>query len=397
MSDDYSDNFDQEEDLSESKMESFDEDVTIGKYLKFERELRDVSLKVVSQHTKISLTMLTYLESEEYERLPDLAYVRGFVKNYSKELGISTIAALEVLESTYKMLNKETVDINTHAKSLQNPEPMESDSSLKLIGIIAIVIAFVAIIFTMTRGEKEAEDQSLAKVEITASPTSTPVKNRNAIKPTTLSVNTPLRKEIVTPGPTAIPDATQIIVENDTSNTTAIPESIKVAETNDTEEKLIKDETEEKEKEKEIKFQILSRNLYSYSDESEKALEEFVPLTYRKSIISGKQNLYIAAENGETWITYKVDQEPVKKIILREGSNLQVTGDEITAFLGNVHVTKIFLNNKLLNIVSRSGVKSLIFPQEIRAKHKYPLFIYHEDGSVTSSYEYIKGRDAKKN
>ena len=152
MSDDYSDNFDQEEDLSESKMESFDEDVTIGKYLKFERELRDVSLKVVSQHTKISLTMLTYLESEEYERLPDLAYVRGFVKNYSKELGISTIAALEVLESTYKMLNKETVDINTHAKSLQNPEPMESDSSLKLIGIIAIVIAFVAIIFTMTTG-----------------------------------------------------------------------------------------------------------------------------------------------------------------------------------------------------------------------------------------------------
>jgi cytoskeleton protein RodZ len=395
MSDKYSDQFDQEHDHSEN--ESFDENVTIGKYLKFERELREVSLKVVSQHTKISLTMLSYLENEEYERLPDLAYVRGFVKNYSKALGISTVAALEVLEDTYIMLNKETVDINTHAESLQNPEPIESGGNLKLIGIVVIVIAFIAIIAAMTREDNSTTENSMATVE--ASPTPTPVVKAKVIKPTTLSVNTPLNKEIPTPKATAVPEATSIVVATPIPTATATPESTKVADTGDDAKKEDEKSEEEnkKEEKKEIKFKTLSRSLYSVEKNSEEALKEFVPLTYRESIVSGKQNLYIAARDGETWITYKVDQEPVKKIILREGSNLQVTGDEITAFLGNVHVTRIFLNNKLLKIVSRSGVKSLIFPQEIRAKHKYPLFIYNDDGTVTSSYEYLKMKEANEN
>ena len=125
--------------MTDNPSDNIDEMVTIGKYLKFERELREVSLKVVSQHTKISVTMLTYLEEEQFENLPDLAYVRGFVKNYSKALGTSTIAALEVLEETYLFLNKETVDISTHAESLQNPAPIEGQQNLKLIGVMKTI------------------------------------------------------------------------------------------------------------------------------------------------------------------------------------------------------------------------------------------------------------------
>jgi cytoskeleton protein RodZ len=363
--------------------EVYEELVTIGKYLRFERDMRQVSLKVVSQHTKISLTMLTYLENEDYDKLPDLAYVRGFVKNYSKALGISTPAALEVLEDTYNFLNKESIDINTHAESLQNPEPIDSGTNLKLIGVIAIVIAFVAIIATMTRSNKVVDNQVLAKNEITPKPT--PQVTPNNIRPTTLSLDTPLSKvkPIIPKLAKVVPTATIAPVQTPVVKVVDIDNKQNEKKTEDGEDK-------EKEEKKEIKFQTLSRNLYSYADNSEEALTKFVPEEFRNSIVSGKQNLFIAVKDGDTWITYKVDQKPVKKIILRDGSQLNVIGDEITAFLGNVHVTKIFLNNKLLDIVSRSGVKSLIFPQDKRDKHKYPLFIYNEDGSVTSSFEYIK-------
>ncbi len=72
-----------EDETNDTINNAIDNSITIGQHLKFERERKEISLKIVNQHTKISLTMLSYLEDEDYEKLPDLAYVRGFVKNYS--------------------------------------------------------------------------------------------------------------------------------------------------------------------------------------------------------------------------------------------------------------------------------------------------------------------------
>ena len=67
-----------------------------------------------------------------------------------------------------------------------------------------------------------------------------------------------------------------------------------------------------------------------------------------------------------------------------------IQGDEIHLFLGNVNATKIFLNNLPLHIQSRTGVKSLIFPQDRRSLYQLPLFIFKDDGTVIPSGKVLK-------
>ena len=101
--------------------------------------------------------------------------------------------------------------------------------------------------------------------------------------------------------------------------------------------------------------------------------------------IAGKQNVFINAVDGDTWITYKSDANPIKKFVLKKGRTLLVRGDLVRIFLGNINVARVFLDNKPLTITSRSGVKSLVFPQEKASEFKLPLFIYNSGKAITSS------------
>jgi hypothetical protein len=55
-----------------------------------------------------------------------------------------------------------------------------------------------------------------------------------------------------------------------------------------------------------------------------------------------------------------------------------------------VNVTKIFYNNYLVNAASKSGVKSLVFPEESNEKFKLPLFPKASDDILYTSEDYQK-------
>ena len=61
---------------------------SFGEELKRERELRQVSLREVSEATKINLRYLEALETNNFEHLPGGVFNRGFVRAYSQFIGI---------------------------------------------------------------------------------------------------------------------------------------------------------------------------------------------------------------------------------------------------------------------------------------------------------------------
>lgn len=63
-------------------MESF------GDYLKREREMRGVQLREVAQITKITVRALDALENARFEELGGEIFVRGFLRNYARYLGL---------------------------------------------------------------------------------------------------------------------------------------------------------------------------------------------------------------------------------------------------------------------------------------------------------------------
>lgn len=59
-----------------------------GKYLKRERELRKVSIEEVSRSTRIKESFLKALEEDRYDLCPPSFYVKGFLTNYARYLGL---------------------------------------------------------------------------------------------------------------------------------------------------------------------------------------------------------------------------------------------------------------------------------------------------------------------
>ena len=69
---------------------------SIGRYLRRERELRQVSLEELAQTTRIPLKMLQHIEDDDFEKLPGEIFARGFLKCYARALGVEADEVLAV-------------------------------------------------------------------------------------------------------------------------------------------------------------------------------------------------------------------------------------------------------------------------------------------------------------
>ncbi len=350
---------------------------TIGSFLKENREGKKVSLKIVSQHTRISLSMLENLELDQLDQLPSKAYVRGFVKSYAKTLGLNESDCISLLERTYNL------------RFPHEPEtkeaPREPEASIKIssgvkigIGVIAALVVVVALIFESRRSGGILEQDTTTNSQ------------ESIVAPETLTEDTPLQnptpeiasksegEEValeVAPAPVVV--ATPTVAPTPASTPVAKKEEVKTEE-----KKEVAGE--------EISFRPFGPSpLYSYdTSASEAQLNEWLPAYIRSSMVPGKQNVFITAINGDSWLTYREDSGDIKKFVLKEGRHITLRGDLVLLFLGNLSGVKVFLNNQLLSLQSRSGVKSVIFPQEERTRFSLPLFVYPKDGSVWTSEEY---------
>ncbi len=66
-----------------------------GRELKQLRERMGIELQTISKDTKISLKILESLEEEDFEKLPALVYLKGFLKNYAQSLGLDPQKVVE--------------------------------------------------------------------------------------------------------------------------------------------------------------------------------------------------------------------------------------------------------------------------------------------------------------
>jgi cytoskeletal protein RodZ len=87
-----------------------------GKFLKKERETRNVSLEEISKFTKIREHYLKAIEEDRYELLPAIPYVKGFLNVYAR----------------YLMLNPKDIILQyeSYLKSLIPPETIQLQQAL---------------------------------------------------------------------------------------------------------------------------------------------------------------------------------------------------------------------------------------------------------------------------
>jgi transcriptional regulator with XRE-family HTH domain len=79
-----------------------DDTTTLGAYLRAERERRDLSLRTISESTKVSLPLLEGLESDDISRWPGGIFRRAFVRTYAEAVGLDPDDVFRRFERQYK-------------------------------------------------------------------------------------------------------------------------------------------------------------------------------------------------------------------------------------------------------------------------------------------------------
>ena len=137
------------------------ETVNFGTFLKEERERRQVSLAVISQTTKLSVSSLKLMETGNLDDLPPDVFVRGFIRSYAKTIGISsseTLGLLDQILSERRRAAEPPVVISSRMgrrpgieKSMPAEVPVEDDAQSPRHGIgLAVFVIIVLLIATLT-------------------------------------------------------------------------------------------------------------------------------------------------------------------------------------------------------------------------------------------------------
>ena len=92
--------------------ELMDDTTTLGAYLRAERERRGLTLKTISEGTKVSVPLLEGLESDDISRWPGGIFRRAFVRSYAEAVGLDPDAVLRRFEQQHRQVQSETVTEN---------------------------------------------------------------------------------------------------------------------------------------------------------------------------------------------------------------------------------------------------------------------------------------------
>ena len=79
-----------------------DESTTLGPYLRLERESRGLTLKTISESTKVSVALLEGLESDDISRWPGGIFRRAFVRSYAQCVGLDPDEVYRRFETQYQ-------------------------------------------------------------------------------------------------------------------------------------------------------------------------------------------------------------------------------------------------------------------------------------------------------
>lgn len=370
--------------------------ITIGELIQQKRSAKNLTLKTLGQQTKISLSLLENLEANKLTQLPSKAYVTGFVKTLSKILDINTNEAIIALEYTYNpnYKKKETpvAQVNDHVATQianQKPEDLKNKESILMLqtyitdhlGLFAKIGAGIAIVggiglyianyinqIPTPPAKVETVTQTATPAVSTQSTTETQTTtNSNVVDTAATATTTPATTEAATQTTTPATEATTALVVKPVENV-------------------------EKKPLKEVNLTSFEQNGAQFEevDMTTEEYNEFLPTRFRVAQQGNVNSIFLNATAGDSWVTYKTDDNVIKKFVLRQGRTVFMRGELIRLFVGNPDALKIFFNSAPVKVRKAGKItpRNIVVPEARRTEFKQPLFIFQDDGSALTSSEY---------
>jgi len=162
---------------------------SFGEDLRRERELRQISLREISEATKISLRYLDALERNDFRHLPGGVFNKGFVRAYSQYIGVdpeTMVNAYLLEEKGQEARSRESkgpgvrpvADAQTTAQGVDGGRKLRLwflVSGLLLLVAAAAVLAFLALRYWRSPAREDgrslrSDTRAIAAVHLGALP-----------------------------------------------------------------------------------------------------------------------------------------------------------------------------------------------------------------------------------
>lgn len=119
---------------------------TIGEKLRLAREERGISLRDISEQTRISMRFLEAIETNDYKRLPGGIFNKSFIRSYAKYIGYDEREAMEGYANTLREKGESPDDIQiTPAKSLVYTDAGSNRSPLVTLLLALFILAVLSL------------------------------------------------------------------------------------------------------------------------------------------------------------------------------------------------------------------------------------------------------------
>lgn len=147
-----------------------------GQRLRTEREARGMSAEDVAGQLNLTISYLKALEVDDYERLPEATFIRGYIRNYARLLGIPS----EELTHTFDevMEDEASDEREQYREDVVRPRRRRSG----MLGLMAAGVVLLAGIIYLLMGDSDKPEPDVAEpaAEVTEPSSSAPAPDQAA-------------------------------------------------------------------------------------------------------------------------------------------------------------------------------------------------------------------------
>ena len=113
--------------------------LAIGQALKAEREKINISLQDIAEQTRLSTANLSALEAGDFESLPGVGYIPGYIRNYCKVVGINSAPHI----ASFKSLSDDVTKKPEYTFPVQALVPRVAGSMLAMFAVLIGLAVYV--------------------------------------------------------------------------------------------------------------------------------------------------------------------------------------------------------------------------------------------------------------
>ena len=148
--------------------------LAIGQALKAEREKSNILLQDIAEQTRLSHANLTALEAGDFESLPGIGYIPGYIRNYCKAVGIDSAPHI----ASFKSLSNDVTKKPEYSFPVQALVPRVAGSMLAMFAVLiglAVYVGWTVLTYNLAPDD-ELIASSITKPEKLAALVETEVK-----------------------------------------------------------------------------------------------------------------------------------------------------------------------------------------------------------------------------